>query len=92
MEESKDPLDVYESAAQMLDVWASIAWAKMGLTPDIMSGTIAPDLKQAKVAINVAAFLAETLESNLDEEDRRRVQGMVRDLKINYVAKSREGT
>ncbi len=63
----------------------------MGLTPDIMVGTVAIDLAQAKVAINVAASLAETVEGQLDDEDRRRVQGLVRDLKINYVQKSREG-
>ena len=91
MNERTKSLDVYESAAQMLDAWTSIAWSKMGLMPDIMSGTTEADLAQAKVAINVAAFLAQTVEAHLDEEDRRRVQGIVRDLKLNYVQKSREG-
>ena len=89
MEES---LDVYDSLAEMLEVWSSIAWSKMGLRPDIMSGKTAVDLGQAKVAINVATFLAETMEAALDEEDRRRVHNIVRDLKINYVQKSKEGT
>ena len=86
------PIDVYEYAVKMLEMWASIAWAKMGLTPDIMTGTVGMDLPQAKVAINVASLLADTVEGQLDEEDRRRVQGLVRDLKINYVQKSKEGT
>lgn len=92
MAEEQAPLDVFESATQMLDVWASIAWSKMGLRPDMVSGTIITDLAQAKVAINVASFLAETVEDRLDPEDRRRVQGLVRDLKLNYVQKSREGS
>lgn len=87
----QNPLDVYDSAAEMLDVWTSIAWSKLGLRPDIMSGTISPDLAQAKVAIDVAAYLVSVVEGRLDDEDRRRVQGLVRDLKINYVQKSREG-
>ena len=86
----KDSLDVYESLAEMLEVWSSIAWSKMGLRPDIMSGKTDLDLGQAKVAINVATFLAESIENTLDEEDRRRVQNIVRDLKINYVQKSKE--
>lgn len=92
MEDETRPIDVYEYAVKMLDVWASIAWSKMGLTPDIITGTMSTDLAQAKVAINVAASLAETVEGQLDDEDRRRVQGLVRDLKINYVQKSKEGT
>ncbi len=93
MSEERPPLDVYESATEMLDVWTAIAWSKLGLRPDIMSGTITPaDLPQAKFAINVAAFLVEGIEGRLDDEDRRRVQGMVRDLKLNYVQKSREGS
>lgn len=91
MEDATNPIDVYEYAAKMLEVWASIAWSKLGLTPDIMAGTVATDLAQAKFAINVASSLAGAVEGELDEEDRRRVQGLVRDLKINYVQKSREG-
>ena len=92
MEEEAASLNVYDSAAEMLDVWASIAWSKMGLRPDIMSGKLEADLSQAKVAINIAAFLAEAVDPRLDDEDRRRVQGLVRDLKLNYVQKTREGT
>ncbi len=90
--EEKAPLDVDEHIAQMLDLWNAIAWSKLGLTPDIMSGTIAPDLGQAKAAIEVVAALVGTVEGRLDDEDRRRVQGLVRDLKLNYVQKSREGS
>ena len=42
--------------------------------------------------INVASTLSEAIEGRLDESDRRRVQGVVRDLKLNYVQKSKEGT
>ena len=85
-----ESLDVYESLAEMLEAWNAIAWSKMGLRPDIISGKTVMDLGQAKVAINVATFLAETVGESLDDEDRRRVQNIVRDLKINYVQKARE--
>lgn len=85
-------LDVYDHVAQTLDLFGAIAWSKLGLTPDIMSGKIEPNLSQAKVAVDVTAFLAGLIEDRLNPEDRRRVQGLVRDLRINYVQKSKEGT
>lgn len=91
-EEVKASLDVYEHLIQMLDLWAAIAWSKMGLSPDLANGTLVTDLPQAKVAVDVTSYLAGVVDDQLDPEDRRRVQGLVRDLKINYVQKSREGT
>ena len=91
MENEATSLDVYDHVAQMLDLFGAIGWSKLGLQPDIMSGKIEPNLSQAKVAIDVAAFLAGTIEDRLEPEDRRRVQGLVRDLRINYVQKSKEG-
>ncbi|RYG25838.1 DUF1844 domain-containing protein [bacterium] len=91
-EEQGQALDVFEHAAQSLDVWAAIAWSKLGLSPDIMDGTIGMDLAQAKAAIDIAAAFAGVLETHLDADDRRRVQGLVRDLRINFVQKSTEGT
>jgi hypothetical protein len=90
--EKGQALDVFEHAAQSLDVWAAIAWSKLGLSPDIMNGAIGMDLPQAKAAIDIAAYLAGILENHLDPDDRRRVQGLVRDLRINFVQKSTEGT
>lgn len=91
MDENAPSLDVYEHTVQMLEITASIAWSKLGLTPDLNSGKIETNLSQAKLAIDIAAFLAGMVEDRLDSEDRRRVQGLVRDLRINYVQKSKEG-
>ncbi len=85
-------LDVFDHLAQSLDLWAAIGWSKLGLSPDIMNGSISMDLAQAKVAIDVASHFAEILENRLEPDDRRKVQGLVRDLKINYVQKSKEAT
>ena len=85
-----EPLDVYTMLAMMLEQMASVAWQKPGLQPDIITGKISRDIAQAKVAVDVTAQLATHLEPNLDEEDRRRVQGLVRDLKLNWVEKNKE--
>lgn len=89
-ESSREPIDVNEMLAVLVDQLASVAWQKLGLQPDIMTGQIHQDLGQARTAIDAVAKLSEVLESNLDDEDKRRVQGMVRDLRINWVEKNKE--
>ncbi len=86
----KEPLDVYQMLAALVDQLASISWQKLGLQPDIITGQIHQDLTQARTAIDATAKLSEVLETALDEEDRRRIQGMVRDLRINWVEKNKE--
>ena len=83
------PIDVFEALATSLDLFAALAWQKMGLQPDMATGRIAPDMKQAKAAVDAAAAIATVLEPVLeDDADRRQVQNLVRDLRINYLEKS----
>ena len=86
----KEPLDVYEMLAALVDQLAAISWQKLGLQPDIITGQIHQDLTQARTVIDATAKLSEVLETGLDEEDKRRIQGMVRDLRINWVEKNKE--
>lgn len=84
------PIDVNEVIAIMLDNMASIAWQKLGLQPDPMTGTIAKDLGQAKTAIDAASALAELIQGVVDDADRRSLQNLIRDLRVNYVEKVKE--
>lgn len=85
------PIDVNEAIAQMVDFMSSLAWQKMGLQNDLATGKIHMDLAQAKAAVDATTALVEVLEPALeDEADRRQVQNLVRDLRINYVQKSGE--
>jgi len=74
----------------MVDQMASVAWQKLGLHPDPISGKIGKDLDEAKVAIDVTAGLAAFIEPKLDDADRQRIHGLIRDLRINFVEKSKE--
>lgn len=85
-----DPIDVHAVLAVMVEQMASIAWSKLGLQPDMMTGKIEKDLDQAKVAIDVTWQMAAFLESNLDEPDQRRIHSLMRDLKLNYIEKRKE--
>lgn len=81
---------IYEIISYMLEQIAQVSWSKLGLQPDIITGKLETNLTEAKVGIDLVVHLASVLEPQLDEEDRRRIHGMVRDLRINYVQKTRE--
>lgn len=87
MSEQK-PLSVNDVVAFSIEQFAEVAWQKLGLHPDPITGSIEMNLAEAKTAIDVVGFLAEKLESQLDDDDKRRVQGLVADLRINFVQKS----
>ena len=78
---------IYDHLAVILDQMSGVAWQKLGLQPDMVTGKIEPDLTQARVAIDVVGYLAGQLETQLDEEDKKHLHSLVRDLKINYVQK-----
>jgi hypothetical protein len=78
---------IYDHLAILLDQLSGVAWQKLGLQPDMITGKIEPDLAQARVAIDVVGYIASQLESQLDEEDKKHLHSLVRDLKINYVQK-----
>ena len=86
------PIDVFEVLATSLELFSEVAWQKMGLRPDMGTGKIEPDMKQAKAAVDAAAAVAAILEPALeDEADRRQIQNLVRDLRLNFVDKSGGG-
>jgi hypothetical protein len=91
-ETPKRPPSVYDHLAMMLDQISSVSWQKLGLHPDPITSTVQQNLDEAKVSIDVAAFLVAQLEPKLDDEDRRRVQALIRDLRINFVQKAKEAS
>jgi hypothetical protein len=86
-EETREAPTVFDHIAVLLDQMAGVAWQKLGLQPDMVTGKIEPDLDQARVAIDVVSFLSNKLEPQLDEDDRLQIQSLVRDLKIIFVQK-----
>lgn len=86
-----EPVNVYDVIMFMTDQMAALAWQKLGLQPDMVTGQIVKDLEQAKVAIDLTTHLASFIEPRLDEESKRRMHNIVRDLRINYVEKAKEG-
>ena len=87
---SPGPIDVYAVVMTMVDTMATMAWIKLGLQPDMGTGRLERDMEQAKLAIDLTTHLAGFIEPKLDEEDKRRMHSLVRDLRMNYVEKVNE--
>lgn len=81
-------VSVYDLMGVSLDQFIEVAWVKMGLRPDPLTGKEAMDMNEAKVAIDMANRMAEALDPHLGDEDRRRVQQLLTDLRMNYIRKS----
>ncbi len=88
MSEEATPLDAYQFIAVMMEQLSAIAWQKMGLQPDLATGKIHKDLTQCKAAIDATTALAAIIEPQLDENDKRQMQNLVRDLRMNFVEHS----
>jgi len=71
-----------------LQLYIAAAWQKMGLLPDPITHKLHTDLQQAKIAIDCADFLAGQLRPYVEESTMRELQRQIRDLKVNFVARS----
>jgi len=78
-------LSVRDRLLMSIDILNQGAWISLGLVSDPATGQIERDLAQAKTAIDSVAFLAGKVEGDLDEETRRELRNLVRDLQLNYV-------
>lgn len=66
------------------------AWESMGLVANPLSQEVKVDLKQARVAIDAVAALAPVIEGDMDAEEASRLKTLLRDLRINFVEKSKD--
>jgi len=85
------PTNVVDLVQMCLGMMNEIAWVKMGLVPDPMTGMIGADFSQARLAIDCAADLVHRLEAHVDARTHRDLQTLVQNLKMNFVRKSAAG-
>ena len=55
------------------------------------SGEMTSDLPSAQLAIDSLSFLIGKIEKTLPQSDARELQRRLNDLRVNYLAKMREG-
>lgn len=69
---------------------AQKAWVGMGLAPDPATGSVAADLSEARLAIAVIGDLVKHLEPQLAGPEKRELQNLVQDLRLNFVRQSQQ--
>ena len=74
----------------LLTVFDAHAWRSMGLVAD-HTGEINKDLPSAQTSIDCLAFVLGKVEGTLEASDKHDIQRRLTDLRMNYVAKVREG-
>ena len=84
----------YELIGYCINLLAQQAWLKLGLLADPETGIAAPDLDEAKVAVDTVGDLAARLEAApegiVPADLRRDLKTLLNDLRLNYV--SQRGT
>lgn len=88
-EESNEIPDVRSVLALFMGELRNLAWLRMGLVANPMTGQIEKDLGQAKMAIDTVSFLAEQLDPHVAPEERLPLKAMVSDLRLNFVEQSK---
>jgi hypothetical protein len=78
-------LDVYSLLGLFVGVLAEKAWQTLGLRTKPGTDEVETDFDQARVAIDTLGFFAEKLRPRLPDDEKRRIDGLVADLKLNYV-------
>jgi hypothetical protein len=84
-------LDVPSALRFCVQMLQEIAWMKLGLVASPSSGKVEQDLPQAKVAIDSVGDLAARLNPYAGESERREMQTLLSNLRINFVQKSQQG-
>lgn len=88
--ESSERTDVYTLLRYTLELYLTSAWQHMGFLPDPATGQTHIALDEAQIAIDCADFLIGKLQPRLEPEEKREYERRLRDLKLNFLAKSNE--
>lgn len=83
--------DVYALISAYIATLGSQAFVWMGLLKDPISGKVSKDMAQARVAIDTCEFLMGQTEPVLGEADKREMQRLLADLKVNFVRQNKPG-
>ena len=82
----RDPLDDPASFISLVMSLASNAAASLGMMPHPVTGETGVDLKTAKHWIDVLGMLEKKTAGNLDPQEAQMVEGLLADLRMQYVS------
>lgn len=84
------PPNVYAMLEFMATMFAEQAWQFMGIRLAPGQKELIKDMAQAKVAIDMVAFINDKLHPVMSEQDRIAMRGLVSDLQLNFVRHSQQ--
>lgn len=82
----RDPLDDPASFISLVMSLASNAASALGMMPHPVTGETGVDLKTAKHWIDVLGMLEKKTAGNLDPQEEQMVEGLLADLRMQYVS------
>ena len=80
--------DTVELLRWIIGVLAGSAWQNLGLVPNPASKKVVRNLEDARLAIDAAASLIEHLKPRVDEKERRDLDTLLANLRLNFVEQS----
>jgi len=82
------PSDVPSLAKIFISMLAESAWLNLGLMARPGTTEVSVDLKQVKLAIDSISALFTTLKGQLEDSGKREIEGLLTNLRLNFVEKS----
>ena len=77
--------DATALVATCMSLLAGKAWEAMGLVPDPSTKKVERRLDDAQLAIDAAAALADLVRPRLPDNERREVETLITNLRLNFV-------
>jgi hypothetical protein len=85
-EEGERPdINVYSLLRMSIGMYVEQAWIHLGLRMDPNKTKTEQNLPYAKVAIDVVDFMVRSLQPDLDENEKRELDLLLANLRMNYV-------
>lgn len=86
-------LEVPQALLWCIGLLTELAWQKMGLHLNPLTGQIHADLRQARLAIDSVAVLVEMVREHISERDYEALRTQLMNLRLNYAEQARrQGT
>ena len=75
--------------AHLIAMFETLALQQLGKLVNPISGEASPDLRQARITIDMLAMIREKTSGNLSEEEGRLLDAVLLELQMNYVDESK---
>lgn len=86
------PLRAPDLLRWCVSLLATSAWQAMGLIPDPATNRIESNLDDARLAIDATAGLIDHLRPRLSDPERRELENLLANLRLNFVQQKSKGT